>query len=296
MNDAIKINNLVKIYHGEKREALNIKNLSVKKGKIFGILGPNGAGKTTLISILCKVLKPSSGDGHLFGSSIFDDSLELKKIVGLVPQSIALYNSLTAKENLEFFGAMQKISKNILVKRIEKYLNMVGLEEFSNKLVSQFSGGMKRRLNIAVGLIHEPSILFLDEPTVGIDPQSRNLIFENILELKKSGMTIIYTTHYMEEIPKICDEVLILDNGITLEIDSPFNLLRKFSSKKIIIEYKSNSNELKKMIIPYDDFSKTLEEVMGIIKNKNMHVVNLYTLRESMEDVFLKLTGKQLRD
>lgn len=244
---AISIQGLSKSYPGHEKPALNNLCLTIDTGTIFGLLGPNGAGKTTLISILCTLLQPDSGKISLLGHNI-EKQETIRRCIGLVPQDIALYPSLTARENLRYFAQIQRVQKADLENRIVTCLEMVGLEEHGNQKISEYSGGMKRRINLAIGVLHNPKILFLDEPTVGIDPQSRTLIFERIRQLNDEGMTVVYTTHYMEEAQQLCDRVAIMDNGRLIALDSPPNLLQQ---------------------------------------NQNC---------SNLEELFLLLTGKQLRD
>ncbi|MGQ0829954.1 MAG: ABC transporter ATP-binding protein [Bacteroidota bacterium] len=244
---AIEVDQLVKVYKGAGLPAVNAISFSVNKGSIFGLLGPNGAGKTTTISILCGLLKPSSGEIIVGDFSIPQDLENIKHIIGIVPQDIALYPTLTAFENLQYIGNMYGLKGDPLKKIIAEHLAMFGLQEYIDKRVGTFSGGMKRRINLIAGILHQPQILFLDEPTVGVDVQSRSVIMEHLRQLNKNGMTIIYTSHLMEEAENFCSDMAIIDNG------------------KIIINGKP----------------KTL-----IAENS----------AENLEILFLKLTGKKLRD
>ena len=209
----IQINNLSKIYKGSDSPALNNVSLSIPVKEIFGLLGPNGAGKTTTIGILCGFLKKDSGTIQINGWSIDKQPNEIRKIIGLVPQDIALYETLTPIENLRFLGNMHGLKGSKLIDRINECLVLMGLEKNKNRLIKHFSGGMKRRLNLVAGILHEPKILFLDEPTVGVDVQSRNVILEHLKQLNKNGTTIIYTSHYMEEAEQLCSSIAIIDLG-----------------------------------------------------------------------------------
>ena len=209
----IQINNLSKIYKGSDSPALNNVSLSIPVKEIFGLLGPNGAGKTTTIGILCGFLKKDSGTIQINGWSIDKQPNEIRKIIGLVPQDIALYETLTPIENLRFLGNMHGLKGSKLIDRINECLALMGLEKNKNRLIKHFSGGMKRRLNLVAGILHEPKILFLDEPTVGVDVQSRNVILEHLKQLNKNGTTIIYTSHYMEEAEQLCSSIAIIDLG-----------------------------------------------------------------------------------
>ena len=248
MPAAISIENLVHRYKDAEQVAVNDISLEIKEGEIFGLLGPNGAGKTTTISILSGLLKPNQGKVSIHGFDVTQQIDESKKLIGVVPQEIALYPTLTATENLDFFGSMYGIQKAALKKKIKHYLNLFGLENTGNKRVEQFSGGMKRRLNLIASLLHDPKILILDEPTASVDVQSRNMIIEFLRDLNKKGTTILYTSHYLEEAENLCTQITIIDDG------------------KIIIQ-----GSPKQIISSQPGF-------------------------DNLETVFLKLTGKKLRD
>ncbi len=223
--DAICVNNLVKVYRGAQSAAVNKLNLSIPNGQIFGLLGPNGAGKTTLISILCTLLRPTSGSASVCGLDVVRDATAIRKMIGLVPQDIALYQTLTARENLRYFARMLRLEKHHIEARLEACLDMVGLSSCADRRVDTFSGGMKRRVNLAVAVLHEPKILFLDEPTVGIDAQSRNLIVDRLRDLNQAGMTLIYTSHYMEEVQTLCSTVAVIDRGHVIAAGAPQSLI-----------------------------------------------------------------------
>lgn len=244
----LTIENLVKTYPGADRPAIDGLSLDIGQGTIFGLLGPNGAGKTTTISILCTLLQPTSGCATIMGDDVVLKAAAVRRKIGLVPQDIALYGRLTARENLRYFARMLQVQKNLIETRIDESLALVELTDCADQLISTYSGGMKRRANLAVAVLHHPDILFLDEPTVGIDTQSRNLILERLIELKLRGMTLVYTTHYMEEAQQICDEVAIIDDGRMIVCGEPGQLV---------------------------------SEAAGC---------------ENLEELFLSLTGKQLRD
>ncbi len=224
---ALFANALVKQYKKTELPALDNFTLRVEKGEFYGLLGPNGAGKTTAISILSDLFPPDSGTIKIMGTDFNRQAGSIKKILGLVPQDIALYDNLTANENLRFFGKLCGLAGKQLQVRIEKSLEFAGLEEQAKRLVATYSGGMKRRLNLATGLLHEPQVLFLDEPTVGIDAQSRHMIHEQLLQLNRGGMTILYTTHYMEEAQELCSQIGILDGGRIIEQGTPGELLKR---------------------------------------------------------------------
>ena len=208
---AIEIRNLEKSYSG--LQALRGVNLTVKTGEAYGLLGPNGAGKTTLISILSGFVAPTRGACSIEGMDILRQPLVVKPLIGLVPQEVSLYSALTGRENLAFFGRMYGVRGKALEERIHVLLDFAGLSERGNDRVGTYSGGMKRRLNLVCGLVHSPRYVFLDEPTVGVDPQSREHIFRSIEDLKKEGISLIYTTHYTEEAERLCDRIAIMDEG-----------------------------------------------------------------------------------
>jgi ABC-2 type transport system ATP-binding protein len=214
--------------------ALDAVSLEVQRQEFFGLLGPNGAGKTTLMNLLVGYFNPDSGTITIDGGSVTQDTLEIRKKIGFVPQSLSLYDELSAQENLEIFGQMFDIPQTLLKKRIEEQLHAVELYERRKDKVKTFSGGMKRRLNIIASLLHDPKVLLCDEPTVGVDPQSRNAIFDFLTSLNKQGMTIIYTTHYMEEAERLCSRIGIIDHGKIIALGTLDKLLEKLSYEKSI--------------------------------------------------------------
>jgi ABC-2 type transport system ATP-binding protein len=214
----LRVENLTKRYG--QRVAVDAISFGIEQGETVGLLGPNGAGKTTTIAMICGIARPDGGDVSLGGTSMLRNANALKRRVGLVPQDLALYEELSAWANLQLFGGLYGLGDAQLRPRGEAALSLVGLADRSKDRVSTFSGGMKRRLNIAAALLHDPDLILLDEPTVGVDPQSRNAIFDNLEELKGRGKTLLYTTHYMEEAERLCDRVLILDHGRVLANDT----------------------------------------------------------------------------
>jgi len=246
-NPIIEIKNLYKIYTGNKSPAVNNLSLTVEKGEIFGLLGPNGAGKTTTVNILCGLLRFNCGDALINNFSVKEEIDKIKPLIGVVPQDIALYPTLTAYENLKIFGGIYGIKKKELVSRINELLQLFGLESSKNRYVSRYSGGMKRRVNLIAGLLHRPILLFLDEPTAGIDVQSRRVILENLQEINKTGTTIVYTSHHLIEAESFCTSIALIDNG------------------QLICQGKPN-----------------------ILVNQNKV--------ETLEELFLQKTGKNLRD
>ncbi len=222
---ALEAKGLVLHYADQAEPALAGFDIAIGRGEIFGLLGPNGAGKTTAISVLCTLLKPEQGTVTLFGVDVLDQPRRARELFGMVPQDIALYPELTVRENLNFFGRLFGLKRHELSARVDEALEFVGLAAKSGSMLGACSGGMKRRTNLAAGILARPKFLFLDEPTVGIDAQSRNLILEKLVELNKAGTTMLYTTHYMEEAEKLCATVAVMDNGRCLAVGSPKKLI-----------------------------------------------------------------------
>lgn len=244
----IHIEQLFKKYKDADDFSINNLNLVIEEKEIFGLLGPNGAGKTTLLSILCGLIKPTSGKFSINELSYQKNATEIKKLMGVVPQEYALYPTLTAKENLLYFGSMYGLKEKELKSKVEQTLDHLGLLKFADKKVETFSGGMKRRVNLIAGILHNPLILFLDEPTVGVDVQSKNVIIDYLKELNSKGTTIIYTSHHLVEAQDFCTQIAIIDRG---------KIFAQGTSKQLIAETENASN---------------------------------------LEDVFISLTGKELRD
>lgn len=260
--------------------------LKIQKGEIFGLLGPNGAGKTTTVNMAVGLLKPDSGSIEMegIGSS---ESQKVRAKIGVAPQTLALYEDLTAQENLYFFGRMQKINSVQLKERAEWALDFAGLFDRRKDRVKTYSGGMKRRLNLAIALLHNPLLFLLDEPTVGVDPQSRNAIFESIMTLNEKGHTIVYTTHYMEEAQRLCDRVGIMDRGKLLALDTVKNLIDKYGGEStILVEYEDREERIQT--------KKPVKDLERLVKQGGMH--HFHVESPNLEGVFLKLTGKHLRD
>ncbi len=230
---AIEVRHLSKTYKGSPAAAVNDISFKIEKGQIWGLLGPNGAGKTTTISILCGLLKQSSGEVFIHGSTHATNAKAIKQLMSMVPQDIALYPSLTAKENLEYIGSMFGLKGSILKNRIAECLESFGLSEVTNKRVETFSGGMKRRINLIAGILHKPEIVFLDEPTVGVDVQSRTMIIGFLKELQKNGTTIIYTSHLMDEAQNLCTHIAVIDHGTILASGKPNELISQYQCKNL---------------------------------------------------------------
>ena len=213
------------MYSGNPQPAVNNLSLSIEKGEIFGLLGPNGAGKTTMINILCGLRNFNSGDIRICNLSIKDEGHEIKPLIGVVPQDVALYPTLTALENLKIFGGIYGLKKNEINERADELLRLFGLEKSKNRYISTYSGGMKRRVNLIAALLHRPRLLFLDEPTVGLDLQSRLVILENLNEINKEGTTIVYTSHYLGEAEKFCTFIALIDHGQVICQGNPNRLI-----------------------------------------------------------------------
>jgi len=295
-------------------EAVKEVSFSIDKGEIFGILGPNGAGKSTIVNILNTLVRPDKGDVIIDGVNIKDDGDTIKLIMGVVPQEIALYEELSALENLMFWGGLYDIPKSVLRENADKTLDLVDLSYRKDDRIKTFSGGMKRRINIACSLLHNPRILVLDEPTVGVDPQNRNHIFDVIERLNNEGMTIIYTTHYMEEAERFCDKIAVMDVGRIIALGT-LKELREISDARdlLTVQLADFSDETISAIrsaiplIRFDSTTKTLEADCENISNEISVITNLiqqaggvieriYTRGTNLESIFLKLTGKRLRD
>jgi len=228
----VEIESLTKIFKDSDNPAVNGVSFKIYKNDVFGLLGPNGAGKTTTISILCGLYPPTSGKITIDGMSLNDNISSIKQIIGVVPQDIALYPTLTARENLEFYGSMYGLSGKNLKDAINNWLEKLGLTKAANKKIETFSGGMKRRVNLIASILHQPKILFLDEPTVGVDVQSRTVIIDQLKELNKQGTTIIYTSHHLEEAENFCTDIAIIDYGKILIQGSPKNLIAQNTNAK----------------------------------------------------------------
>jgi ABC-2 type transport system ATP-binding protein len=260
-------------------------SLTVQKGELFGLLGPNGAGKTTTVRGICGLLKANTGNVYVEGKPPTD--LSVRRKIGLAPQDLSLYKDLSGEENLIFLGRLYGLSGSYLRERTNWCLDFAGLQPRRRHRVKTYSGGMKRRLNLAAALIHYPPILILDEPTVGVDTQSRNSILESILELRQQGHTILYTTHYMEEAQRICDRVGIIDHGKLLALDTVAELIRAHGGKAIIIVEKDGEEER----LTTDDPLEILSQFNWKDRPERLRIEPA-----SLESVFLNLTGRQLRD
>ena len=309
--------NIVEVHDLKKQYGDNqaVKGLDfvIRRGEIFGLLGPNGAGKTTTIAMLSTLLTPTGGGATVCGFDLVSQPGEVKRRIGLVPQELALYPTLSARDNLEFFGSLYGLRGRALRERVDWALELVGLADRAREAVEKYSGGMKRRVNIAAGLLHLPEILFLDEPTVGVDPQSRNHIFENIERLNRDGLTILYTTHYMEEAERLCHRVAIVDQGRIIALDTPKALVESLGGGLIHLGLNGHSEAVLQRAqalgavksarrldgLVEIETLRAQEALVGVLEITNQldaNVASLEILKPNLESVFLHLTGKKLRD
>ncbi|HVV85276.1 MAG TPA: ABC transporter ATP-binding protein [Kofleriaceae bacterium] len=266
--------------YGERR-AVDAIDLDVRRGEIFGMLGPNGAGKTSTISMACGVMPPSRGHARIDGHDIVRDRFAAKRAIGLVPQDLALYDELTPRQNLTYFAELYGLAGAELTARVAWALGVAGLTDRADDRVKTFSGGMKRRLNLTAGMIHKPTLLVCDEPTVGVDPQSRRHIFEAIKQLRADGMTILYTSHYMEEVEELCDRVAIMDGGKVVACGTLDELTRAHGTDRVALELSGDPAVLEAAMAAIAQSGATVER-RGAAGN--------------LEAVFLALTGRGLRD
>jgi ABC-2 type transport system ATP-binding protein len=314
MSNIVEVNHLVKQYTASDQPAVRDVSFAIQAGEIFGFLGPNGAGKTTTISILSCLLKPSGGSATIAGFDLAREQNKIKRRIGLVPQDLALYPTLSANDNLMFYGRIYGLSGKLLKRRVEEALKMVGLTDRRHDRVDQYSGGMKRRINIAAGLLHQPEILFLDEPTVGVDPQSRNFIFDNVEALNRNGMTVLYTTHYMEEAERLCDRVAIIDEGRIIALDTPRALQDALGGGLIVAGLPDDvpdtlADDMRalpgvrgadrfdhQIKVKANNTQQTLPDVINVFNRLDLNLHSLEILEPNLESVFLELTGKRLCD
>lgn len=308
----VETHDLTKVFNG--RNAVDRLNLEIEEGEFFGLLGPNGAGKSTTVAMLSTILRPTRGTVTIAGYDIKRQAKEIRRIIGVVPQEFGLYDQLTAAENLTYFGKLHGVECGKLKVRIEELLKLVQLQDRANDLVKTFSGGMKHRLNLVMGLIHEPKLLFLDEPTTGLDPQARLAVWELIKRFQSEGVTILLTTHYMEEADYLCERVAIMDRGKVIALDSPARLKRSIG-KLEVIEVKARKvtkkvlNELRKLKgvqkvartteglrVLTPAANEVMARVVTLASFAGVQIDSLNVAQPTLEDVFIKLTGKTLRD
>ncbi len=314
MTAILEVKNLVKNY-GNFNAVKGI-SFEIMEGEIFSLLGPNGAGKTTTISMLSTLYTPTSGDALVCGHSVIKDPMAVKNCIGIVPQDLALYDDLSARENLNFWGQMYGLSGKTLSKRVDEVLEQIGLMDKAKQRVKTYSGGMKRRVNIGVGLLHHPQVLFMDEPTVGIDPQSRRAILDSVKDLNKQGMTVLYTTHYMEEAQELSDRVGIIDHGELIALGTQAELTKSVGETDTLVLHigedqdpNALATEIRKVkgVIKADVtdhevsiITHSAEELLAPVVSKSNELgikIRSVDIREpNLEAVFLNLTGRALRD
>ena len=314
MSAILQVQNLVKNYGDFK--AVKGVSFDIEEGEIFSLLGPNGAGKTTAISMLSTLYAPTSGDATIGGHSITKDPMGVRGIIGVVPQDLALYEDLTARENLIFWGQMYNLSGKSLTTRVDEVLEQIGLTDKAKDRVKTYSGGMKRRVNIGVGLLHKPRLLFMDEPTVGIDPQSRRAILDTVKDLNNQGMTLLYTTHYMEEAEELSHRVGIIDHGEMIAIGTQKELTQQVGEAETLILHVGENDDSEAL-------AKTLKDIQGVqqatavdhevsvvcaeaedvlaavvtkANDRGIKIRSIDIREPNLEAVFLHLTGRALRD
>lgn len=331
----VEVRDLTKTFKardGKEIQAVKGINLDIQKGEIFSLLGPNGAGKTTTISMISGLLHPTRGDAHIGGHSITQQPLKAKQLLGVVPQEIALYPTLTARQNLEFFGKMYSLGGAELSRRADEVLDFIDLRDRQNDRVDEFSGGMKRRVNIGVGLLHKPQLIYMDEPTVGIDPQNRRRILDTVKRLQQEqGMTVLYTSHLMEEVQEISDRIAIIDHGSIIAEGTLGELVQKIGEEDRIT-FKVGAQKVAPALLEsfqrdvegitsavYEQHElgekgetvaeiegtvtikakrgrKALPKLLDIANDSGLEVLSVEVREPDLEGVFLHLTGRALRD
>ena len=310
----LTVEHLVKSYGAgaSAKQAVVDVSLAVGRGEVVGLLGPNGAGKSTTVAMICGLTKPDAGTVLIDGKPIVGDGSPVKRRIGLVPQDISLFEDYGARANLELFGALYGMQGAALKQRVDAALDLVGLADRAKDKPSSFSGGMKRRLNIAAALVHDPDLLVLDEPTVGVDPQSRNAIFDNLEALAAAGKAIVYTTHYMEEAERLADRIVIVDHGRVVASDTPTVLKRSLGNTGVVtIEVSGDVDTVSLLREPgigraeqkddvltlaIADLGASLPHVLTCLAARGHAVRRITSSQANLEDVFLSLTGRQLRD
>lgn len=310
----LQVDAVLKSY--DKNEVVREISFHVDKGESFGLLGPNGAGKSTTIGMISGIITPDRGEIKVDGLSVKKNALDIKRKIGVVPQEIALYPTLSALENLVFWGKMYGLTRKEARKRADEVLEYVGLRERAKEKIETFSGGMKRRVNIGASLMHKPELLIMDEPTVGIDPQSRNHILETVKELNKNGMTIIYTSHYMEEVEFLCNRIGIIDKGKMIALGTKKDLFQRLAEGTIIkvmvnkldelfVNQVKEIDEVGKVISHPEDLSieffvtnhqKVIGEIITQAVQAKVDIQSLEVHEPTLESLFLSLTGRSLRD
>lgn len=312
MNNVISVKNLTKKY--KNLTAIDNLSFDVHEGEILGLLGPNGSGKSTTINCLLSLLNFEQGTIKIFGKEMTPESYDIKRNIGVIFQEVAVFEELTVYENIDYFCGLYITDKKQRAEYIEDAIKLVGLEEFKKFYPKQLSGGLLRRLNIACGIAHKPKLIFLDEPTVAVDPQSRNNILDGIKKLRDEGATILYTTHYMEEVELLCDRIIILDKGkiiaqgtteelkdlakieekITVEVENISNeIIEKIKDFKTVEEVTLNKNIL---LVTYKKGNNNLRKLIDFLEENKVTYNKIFSERPTLNDVFLELTGKELRD
>jgi ABC-2 type transport system ATP-binding protein len=312
MQQAIQVNDLHKSF-GELKAVQGV-SFEVRPGEIFSLLGPNGAGKTTTISMLSCLLRPESGDAFIMGHSIKNDQMGVKSALGVVPQEIALYEDMSARENLTFWGKMYGLRGAALKSRVNEILDVIGLADRAKEYIKKYSGGMKRRVNIGIALLHKPQVIFMDEPTVGIDPQSRRSILDSVLQLKNAGTTVLYTTHYMEEAQELSDHIAIMDHGKVIASGTHEELVKIIgATDRITVTINAESTRVMEawkaakgvrnvtandgtLIVMADDSNRVLPRLFEAAAQAGVRITSVNIQEPNLEAVFLHLTGKALRD
>lgn len=314
MTNILEVQNLAKNY-GDFQAVKGV-SFNIQEGEIFSLLGPNGAGKTTTISMLSTLYEPTSGDATIAGHSITKNPMQVKNAIGVVPQELALYEDLTAKENLIFWGQMYGLSGKDLSARVDEVLEQIGLTDKAKNKVKTYSGGMKRRVNIGVGLLHKPKLLFMDEPTVGIDPQSRRAILDTVKDLNKQGMTVLYTTHYMEEAEELSNRVGIIDHGELIAIGTQKELTKQVGETETLILHVSENEDPSALVAMLKGLPNVMDanvvnneisivtasakdilaSVVGKANERGIKIHSIDIREPNLEAVFLHLTGRALRD
>ncbi len=306
----LTVEHLAKSY-GSKQAVVDV-SLTVARGEVVGLLGPNGAGKSTTVAMICGLVTPDAGRVLVDGEAIRSDDGPVKRRIGLVPQDISLFEDFGARDNLELFGALYGVRGALLKERVDAALELVGLVDRAKDKPSGYSGGMKRRLNIAAALVHDPDLLVLDEPTVGVDPQSRNAIFDNLEALAARGKAIVYTTHYMEEAERLADRIVIVDDGRLVASDTPAVLMRSLGNTGLVTMEVEGPVDVRTLLaepgvtraeqsgdvltLAIADLGASLPHVLTWLASQGHAIRRIDSSRANLEDVFLTLTGRQLRD